>query len=96
MEGVQVIVNEDFIKNEVRKLIKSEKEFWHMEDLMEKTGKRQNWLKENILYQPRFKKELQKFTHFPNGKGDRWCFQASAMHDFLQFHFLEFFEGEDG
>ena len=32
--------------------------YWNMKDLEERTGKKQLWLKENILFQPRFKKIL--------------------------------------
>lgn len=30
--------------------------YWNMKDVEERTGKKIDWLKENVLYQPRFKK----------------------------------------
>lgn len=95
MEGVQVILNKEFLQAEVQKLIRAEMVWWHMDDLRAKTGKSQNWLKDNILYQPRFRKELETFAHFPEAQGDKWCFIADKMEQFLKLHFRDIFVQEE-
>lgn len=67
--------------------------YWSMEDLEERTGRKQLWLKSNLLYAPKFKKELEKFVHYPNSQGDKWSFQASKMVKFLDDNFYLIFGG---
>ncbi|WP_332237887.1 DUF771 domain-containing protein [Sporolactobacillus sp. KGMB 08714] len=96
MEGVQIIVSDDVVKHEIKRLLQEEienqKVWWHLDDVRISTGKSTNWIKDNILYQPKFKQELEKFTHFPSNSGDKWCFLAQPMYDFLSKHFPDFFE----
>jgi len=65
--------------------------YWTMKDLEQRTGKKQTWLKENILYQPRFKKQLDLehggFVYYPKNQGEKWTFHASKMADFLDKNF---------
>ena len=65
--------------------------YWTMKDLENRTGKKQTWLKENILYQPRFKKQLDLehggFVYYPKNQGEKWTFHASKMADFLDKNF---------
>jgi phage pi2 protein 07 len=71
------------------------KVWWSMQDLKERTGYSEDWLKENILLQPRYKKILDiengGFVYYPEKRGERWCFIASRMEEFLQKHFAEIF-----
>ena len=39
------------------------KTWWSMEDLMNETGRTRNWVKDNILKVPKFRKEIEKFAH---------------------------------
>ncbi|HJA42158.1 MAG TPA: DUF771 domain-containing protein [Firmicutes bacterium] len=74
--------------------------YWSMKDLENRTGKKQLWLKENILFQPRFKKILDSksggFVHYPQSSGQPWTFHAKKMADFLDKNFNEIFAGKGG
>jgi len=48
-------------------------------------------LQSNLLYIPRFKKELEKFVHYPNSHGDKWSFHAPKMAKFLDDNFYLIF-----
>lgn len=67
--------------------------YWTMEDLEERTGRKQLWLKNNLLYAPRFKRELEKIVHYPNSQGDKWSFHPIKMAKFLDDNFYLIFEG---
>lgn len=71
--------------------------YWNMKDLEERTGKKQLWIKENILFQPRFKKILDVnqggFVHYPQSSGQPWAFHAKRMADFLDKNFNAIFGG---
>ncbi|WP_080875584.1 DUF771 domain-containing protein [Oceanobacillus timonensis] len=72
--------------------------YWTMKDLEEKVGRKQVWIKENILYPTHFKKILDVenggFVYYPKSKGQTWSFQASKMADFLDKNFKDIFRGE--
>lgn len=69
--------------------------YWNMKDLERRTGKKCEWLKENILYPSRFRKMLDcesgGFAFYPKSKGHTWSFQATKMADFLDKHFNQIF-----
>ena len=65
--------------------------YWTLADLENATKRKRLWLQENILYVPRFKKELEKFVHYPQYRGDNWLFQASKMAKFLDENFYKIF-----
>jgi phage pi2 protein 07 len=73
-----------------------EKVWWNMKDLEEKTGYSDDWLKENILFQPRFKKLLDinegGFVYYPERRGEKWVFIASKMKKFLEDYFADIFK----
>lgn len=62
-----------------------------MKDLEETTGFSDDWLKENILLKPHFKKILDLenggFVYYPEKRGEKWLFIASKMQEFLTKHF---------
>lgn len=70
--------------------------YWSMKDVEERTGKKHEWIKENILYPYRFRKVLDSenggFVYYPKGRGQTWSFQASKMAEFLDKHFAEIFK----
>ncbi|WP_085521370.1 DUF771 domain-containing protein [Tuberibacillus sp. Marseille-P3662] len=74
-----------------------DKLWWSMQDLKQQTGRGEDWLKENILLRPSYKKILDidrgGFVYYPDRKGDPWCFIASRMSEFLEQHFAEIFMG---
>lgn len=71
--------------------------WWTMQDLENRVGRKQVWIKENILYPTRYKEILDVenggFVHYPKRKGQTWSFQATKMADFLDAHFNQIFRG---
>lgn len=69
--------------------------YWTMKDLEERVGKKQEWIKENILFRPKFKKILDSenggFVYYPKSKGQNWSFQAVKMAEFLDKNFSQIF-----
>ena len=61
--------------------------FWTMKDLEQRTSRKKDWLIENLLYQPRFKKQLEHIVYYPKGKGSPWSFNAPKMAKFLEDNF---------
>lgn len=72
--------------------------YWNMKDLESRTGKKHEWIKENILYPPKFKKLLDVenggFVFYPKQRGQNWSFQAREMATFLDRNFNQIFGGE--
>ncbi|GKS14739.1 hypothetical protein YDYSY3_57390 [Paenibacillus chitinolyticus] len=70
--------------------------YWSMQDLERRLNKGQAWIKENILFQPRFKKMLDVqcggFVFYPKARGQNWSFQASKMAEFLDKRFGDIFK----
>lgn len=69
--------------------------YWNMKDLEKQVSKKQDWIKANILYKPRFKEILDcekgGFVYYPKSSGQSWSFQASKMADFLDKYFQQIF-----
>ncbi|MGN8233104.1 DUF771 domain-containing protein [Priestia flexa] len=69
--------------------------YWNMKDLEERTKRKSEWIKENILFPSRFRKVLDAqhggFVYYPQSKGQTWVFQASKMSDFLERNFQKIF-----
>lgn len=69
--------------------------YWTMQDLERRVNKGQVWIKENILYQPSFRKVLDVeyggFVYYPKSKGQIWSFQATKMAEFLDKRFKDIF-----
>jgi len=66
-----------------------------MKDLEEVTGYSDDWLKENILLRPAYKKILDLenggFVYYPEKRGEKWMFIASRMQEFLEKYFMQIF-----
>ena len=73
--------------------------YWTMKDLEKRIGKKAAWIKENILFEPRFKKRLDVeqggFVYYPRNQGEHWSFKAKEMAEFLDKYFSEIFLGGD-
>lgn len=65
--------------------------YWSMKDLEQRTSKKQEWIKENILYRGKFHPELERFVYYPKSKGQTWSFQAKEMSRFLETNFNQIF-----
>ncbi len=72
--------------------------YWSMKDLEARTNRKSEWLKEHILYRPRFREKLDAanggFVYYPRCRGETWSFQAVRMAEFLDRYFGEIFELE--
>ncbi|MCO7126187.1 DUF771 domain-containing protein [Sporolactobacillus shoreicorticis] len=73
-----------------------EKVWWTMKDLEEATGYKYDWLLQNILFRPEYRKMLDiegsgKYAcvYYPERKGDMWKFIASEMKEFLETYFAD-------
>ncbi|MGE7942738.1 DUF771 domain-containing protein [Lysinibacillus xylanilyticus] len=70
--------------------------YWTMSDLENHIGKKQVWIKENILYLQKFKKQLDVsqggFVYYPKSCGEKWSFLASKMSQFLEDNFYTIFK----
>lgn len=68
---------------------------WTMKDLRECCGnKSEYWIKENILYNPKFSVEIQSMINNgqiteSKGSGSPWHFKATAMAEFIEKHYEE-------
>jgi phage pi2 protein 07 len=73
--------------------------YWNMKDLEQRTSKKSEWIKENILYPARFRKILDiengGFVFYPKSKGQTWSFQATKMASFLDKHFSQIFKNTE-
>ncbi|QFF98793.1 DUF771 domain-containing protein [Psychrobacillus glaciei] len=69
--------------------------YWNMKDVEQRTGRKIDWLKANLLYLPHFRKTLDVenggFVYYPSAKGQAWSFQANKMADFLDKNFHQIF-----
>lgn len=69
--------------------------YWNMKDVADRVKKSDRWIKENILYPPRFKKVLDLknggFVYYPESQGQTWSFQAKEMAEFLDKNFSQIF-----
>lgn len=69
--------------------------YWSMKDLELRINRKHEWIKDNILYPPKFKKILDVdqggFVFYPKSKGQNWSFHALKMADFLDKNFHKIF-----
>jgi|SRR5699024_171124 len=72
-------------------------QYWNMKDLEQRTNRKQEWIKENILFPSRFRNKLDSenggFVFYPQSKGQTWSFQANKMAEFLDKNFSKIFGG---
>jgi phage pi2 protein 07 len=72
-----------------------QKIWWTMKDLEQVTGYSDDWLRENILLRPAYKKILDLenggFVYYPERRGEKWMFIASKMQEFLERYFIQIF-----
>lgn len=70
--------------------------YWDMKDLEKKTNRGKVWLGENVLFHPRFKKELDSenggCVFYPKARGQNWSFHAPRMAKFLDENFHRIFK----
>jgi phage pi2 protein 07 len=73
--------------------------YWNMKDLEKKVNRKNEWIKENILYPHKFREILDVdsggFVYYPKSKGQTWSFHAKQMADFLDKNFQRIFTNND-
>lgn len=73
--------------------------YWTMQDIEKRINRKHEWIKENILYPPRFKKILDVdqggFVFYPKSRGQSWSFHAQKMAEFLDKNFQKIFSQEN-
>lgn len=69
--------------------------YWSMVDLENRMGRKIDWIKQNVLYNPRFKSTLDTscggFVYYPQKKGEPWSMHALQMVKFLDENFNDIF-----
>mgnify|MGYP001953273435 CR=1 FL=1 len=69
--------------------------YWSMTDLEKRMGRKKDWIKQHVLYNPRFKSTLDVtyggFVYYPKKKGEPWSFHAIQMVKFLAENFIQIF-----
>ena len=67
--------------------------WWTLQDVLDRTNRSRDWLKNNILFHPRYKKIIDVknggFVKFPNGGRDTYLFLPSKTKEFLEDNFSE-------
>ena len=96
--NLEVKIPEDYVlitKVEYQDLKKNELKgkYIKLSDVAEHINRSEKWVKENVLYPPRFKKELKHFVHYPQSQGEHWYFNASPMYEWLDKNFTEIMKG---
>ncbi|WP_235775243.1 DUF771 domain-containing protein [Paenibacillus sinensis] len=88
---IQVVIDPDYVRQiaeaEMQRLMKDRGPgvWWDMKRLEQETCRKREWLLENVLLNPAFKKEMKAIT---NGcEGGRWMFRGTEMQRFLDEHF---------
>ena len=69
--------------------------YWSMVDLENRMGRKKDWIKQNVLYNSRFKSILDinsgGFVYYPQKKGEPWSMHALQMAKFLDENFNDIF-----
>lgn len=84
-------------KLELQELIQQQLKgvYWTMKDLENRINRKNEWIKENILYPSKFRSILDVdrggFVFYPKSKGQTWSFHALKMGDFLDKNFQQIF-----
>ncbi|WP_039067708.1 DUF771 domain-containing protein [Staphylococcus shinii] len=93
MTQLTVTIPEQYVvitREEYQQLQEKEKPvWWSMQDLINETGFKRNWLVENILYNPKYIKQLKQFVYYP--EGGKWAFNREPMQCFLKDNFEDIF-----
>ena len=98
--NVTVKIPEDYVLVEKIELMELQQNqlkgvYWTMQDLEKQINKKQDWIKENILFVQKFKLELDSNNNgcvvYPTKKGQPWVFHAQKMKKFLDENFSKIF-----
>lgn len=69
--------------------------YWSMKELEKRINRKNEWIKDNILYPTKSRKILdidnRGFVFYPKSKGQSWSFHAAKMAKFLDENFENIF-----
>lgn len=69
--------------------------YWSMKELEKRINRKNEWIKDNILYPTKFRKILDVdtggFVFYPKSRGQSWSFHATKMAIFLDENFRKIF-----
>lgn len=67
--------------------------WWTSKEVEKRYNRQMRWLKENVLYKPKFEKVLSTknggCVHYPDDSGVRWSFEPIGFKKFMEEHFSE-------
>lgn len=73
--------------------------YWSMKDLEIRINRKNEWIKDNILFPSKFRNILDidqgGFVFYPKSKGQSWSFHALKMADFLDKNFQQIFSQQN-
>lgn len=67
--------------------------FINLKELADHTSRSTQWIKKNILYHPKYQKELVDIVYYPKGSGDTFVIKAKEMFEFLDQEFMNILRG---
>lgn len=67
--------------------------WWTTKDLKERYGHDLDWFKDNVLYQPKFKRNLELCVIPAKGPGSTWQFEPTKFSAFMREEFKEIGNG---
>lgn len=87
----------DFIlitKIEYEQLLKNNNEgkFISLKELGEHLDCSPQWLKENLLFNPRYKKDLEQFIHYPTASGEKYKIHMKKAFQYFDEHSISIFD----
>ncbi|MCJ0951530.1 DUF771 domain-containing protein [Mammaliicoccus sciuri] len=50
------------------------------------------WLKESILFNPKYKKDLEEFIHYPTASGEKYKIHMKKAFEYFEKHSISIFD----
>lgn len=69
----------------------SEGKFISLKELAEHLDCSPQWLKENILFNPRYKNDLKEFVHYPSASGEKYKIHMKKAFQYFDEHSISIF-----
>ena len=79
-------------KIEYEKLRERQSAAMTMQELCEEFQRDRTWVKKNVIDKPYFRRKIQKFSQFPEGKNGTYRFQRRKMLEFIDKYYEEIIE----
>ncbi|QPW14140.1 DUF771 domain-containing protein [Mammaliicoccus sciuri] len=66
--------------------------FISLKSLAEHLDCSSQWLKQNVLFNPRYKKDLEDFIHYPSASGEKFKIHQSKAFKYFDKHSISIFD----